>query len=1020
MQDFRDGREPSSSLPHNFHSGPALSFERLEEVGDLHFHAAAYTSAVDYYRTALDASPADADAQSTLLRIRCKLADCFRVQGQLRRALEEFETASTEAAGLGTIETAATDVRIARVLQAQGRYSDAIDLATRSFTVLSLTDRHGDVAIAQMVLGIAHACRGQLVKAEEFFQDALSTYRRIGDEVSQAHVLNNLALLAKRNCRWTRALQLYERAEKLFHRHGANVEICALYLNKAVLLRKTGHRVESMASALQGLRLARTRGDQGGILRFDLILGQLKIDESAFAEAQDYLLEARVLAESEDSRRDLALADEFLGDLMFAKGELDDAMSNYDRAAERALELSPTNDILAEVSRRRAELHLRREEPELALEEVHRGVELVDASGEEFERGFLERTRGGALTLLDHVEEGLISYRESLDTFRRLHLDLEVFRTLLCLSEALVRRGGEKNLVVARARLNEALALELPPESGVRPGRAQFALARVELSLGNFDEALITLCDLERSAGDDDALHDAELSLLREEIEHAVSADARGGVESFHFVRDLSDRVAPNGRHDEATISSTLVTAAEQLGAQRAFVALRDERGRVRILANHEMALVHARALALRAWEQLSGQEPGHARVWSQAASDPAWIGGVAENRRPLDSVVGIRLFDAASGREGLFYFDAAVKDRIPFSPDSIAMASACVAMLGESILHRVPSDSLLDDEASPFSRFLTQSDRVREVLSLCAKVAPSPYTVLFTGETGTGKGLLARIIHDLSPRCDRSFVTVNCAAIPETLLESELFGHVRGAFTGADRDKDGLIVSAEGGTLFLDEIGKMPLPMQAKLLQFLDSREVRPVGSSQMRSVDVRVICASKRNLETMITTGEFLEDLYYRLLDFPVSIPPLRDRGDDIVLLAREFVARSCEDLGRPEPVLTRGFVSRLRAYDWPGNVRQMEKVMRRAVVLAASEERLREMHLPADLGPAAVDDSDGDPPEFRPLKEQVAELERSVLRRSLESTGWNRSETARRLKISYPTLLQKIRSYGLKENC
>jgi len=349
-----------------------------------------------------------------------------------------------------------------------------------------------------------------------------------------------------------------------------------------------------------------------------------------------------------------------------------------------------------------------------------------------------------------------------------------------------------------------------------------------------------------------------------------------------------------------------------------------------------------------------------------------------------------------------------------------LAVASTCADLLRDSVLKsatRTARSSDLDHEA--FSEVLTQSDRMDEVLSLCAKVAPSPYTVLFTGETGTGKGLLASIIHRLSPRKDEAFVSVNCAAIPETLLEGELFGHVRGAFTGADRDKVGLLVSADHGTLFLDEVGKMSLPMQAKLLHFLDSREVRPVGSAQSRVVDVRVLCASKSNLEAKVEAGDFLEDLYYRLLEFPIEIPPLRDRGEDIVLLAQEFVTRACADLQRPVPTLTRAFVSGLRRYAWPGNVRELEKAMRRAVVLAAGESRLGPVHLPA-VRSAGMEQrgEDADHAAIRPLKEQVSDLERAVLQRTLDELGWNRSEAARQLKISYPTLLQKIRIYDLKQ--
>jgi sigma-54-dependent transcriptional regulator len=262
--------------------------------------------------------------------------------------------------------------------------------------------------------------------------------------------------------------------------------------------------------------------------------------------------------------------------------------------------------------------------------------------------------------------------------------------------------------------------------------------------------------------------------------------------------------------------------------------------------------------------------------------------------------------------------------------------------------------------------------------------------------------------------------VVVNCAAIPETLLESELFGHVRGAFTGADRAKQGLIMAAERGTLFLDEVGKMPLPMQAKLLQFLDDHKVRPVGSTEAVDVDVRVICASKRDLEGMVRDEDFLEDLYYRLLDFPIEVPPLRDRGDDVGLLAEVFIERACARIEREPLRLTRSALARLRSYSWPGNVRELEKVITRAVLMASDDDRIRDRHLSEPLQRGGRDrelPSEGE--GERPLREQVMELERRAVRSALESAGWNRSAAARQLRISYPTLLQKIRNFNLKES-
>jgi transcriptional regulator with PAS, ATPase and Fis domain len=284
---------------------------------------------------------------------------------------------------------------------------------------------------------------------------------------------------------------------------------------------------------------------------------------------------------------------------------------------------------------------------------------------------------------------------------------------------------------------------------------------------------------------------------------------------------------------------------------------------------------------------------------------------------------------------------------------------------------------------------------------------------VLLNGETGTGKGLLAYAIHALSRRAERRFLTINCAAIPETLLESELFGHTKGSFTGADSDKKGLLEEAQGGTVFLDEIGKMPIAMQGKLLHFLDSRTVRAIGSARERRVDVRLVCASKLDLRRLVDDGVFLEDLYFRLLDFPLTIPPLRERRDDVELLTDHFVARICEETTIEPPRISPAVLTALQKHAWPGNVRELEKCLRRAMVLLQGDRILRPEHLPDEIAPVGGDVE----MEIAPLRESLAEVECREIGRALEITDGNKSQAARLLKISYPSLLKKIRIYGLQ---
>ncbi len=301
------------------------------------------------------------------------------------------------------------------------------------------------------------------------------------------------------------------------------------------------------------------------------------------------------------------------------------------------------------------------------------------------------------------------------------------------------------------------------------------------------------------------------------------------------------------------------------------------------------------------------------------------------------------------------------------------------------------------------------------EVLELVERAAEFKTTVLLTGESGTGKEVLARAIHAQSGRRSEAFVGVNCAAIPENLLESELFGHARGAFTGADRARRGLFVEADGGTLFLDEIGELPPALQAKLLRALQEEEVRPVGDSKPRAVNVRVIAATARELETEVATGRFREDLYYRLNVLRVRVPPLRERREDIPLLVDHFLAHFRETLGRPLRAISDDALDALVRYAWPGNVRELENVIERAAILAEGD-RLGLGDLPPGIADAP-DTGVHDPADYS-LRLARRSAESEAIRRALAATDGNRTRAARLLDISHRALLYKLKEYGIRD--
>ena len=323
--------------------------------------------------------------------------------------------------------------------------------------------------------------------------------------------------------------------------------------------------------------------------------------------------------------------------------------------------------------------------------------------------------------------------------------------------------------------------------------------------------------------------------------------------------------------------------------------------------------------------------------------------------------------------------------------------------------------------------RIFGEDPKLRQVSQQLHRAAATDATVLLEGESGTGKELFARALHALSPRADGPFVAINCAAIPDTLLESELFGHEKGAFTGAANRKPGRFEMAHRGTLFLDEIGDLPLALQAKILRALEEKRFERLGGTQSLHVDVRVVAATNRQLKQRVAERQFREDLYFRLSVFPIQIPPLRERSDDVVTLARHFVEKFCRDLNKKPLTLAPAAIDELRAYAWPGNVRELQNSIERAVILCEGDV-IQPRHLNLSFRAPAP----GPQPESSPweqidltgtmadaLRRVTVDVEKRKIAQAMKDAGGNKQRAADTLQVSYKTLLQKLKEYGLAED-
>ncbi|MCB9916879.1 MAG: sigma 54-interacting transcriptional regulator [Planctomycetes bacterium] len=479
---------------------------------------------------------------------------------------------------------------------------------------------------------------------------------------------------------------------------------------------------------------------------------------------------------------------------------------------------------------------------------------------------------------------------------------------------------------------------------------------------------------------------------------------------------------------DAARFRAILEEAMQISGAARGMIIVRD-RGALRIVAALQDEQGTAREFVAEEAMEFSRNlldevlETGSPRITVNALEDPAWqwANSVVDFRLASIACVPVKVGDRVAG--ALYLDNPFEKGR--FSDDiatQLEMFGMQVSIGFDAARKRDEIEKLNDDLRGRLARAEAQLDRERigqdiiatsprmvRVLERVRRLAATELPVHIHGETGTGKELIARKLHECSTRRDGPFVTENCSAIASELLESELFGHVKGAFTGATRDKPGLLRTASGGTLFLDEIGDMPLPLQARILRVLQEGEIRPVGGDETVHVDVRIITATHRDLREMVAKGEFREDLYYRIVVASVDLPPLRERPEDVRVLAAHFLER----FGRPGQVFDASAISRLESHSWPGNVRELESAIRSTCVLA-KDKTISASDLPPQLASPTRTGVAGSG-----LPVCLEDLEKIAIARALELAGGNRGEAAKLLGISRSSVFVKIRKYGLADS-
>lgn len=992
---------------------------RLMDLADFYFRSENFLAALESCNRVLAILPRGQVIERGLIEI--KVARCHQARGNYLAALQHLDDAKT------LLRSSRDPVQLGKlfalrgnILLQMGRYSRAQRYCELAYKLLRGTGENDALGELELTLGSILARLGYGERARQLFTDALSTYRRVDNEAGIASALNCLGLQHKNSCEWRESIRCLNAALELAEKHALTKLSAGIRLNLGIVHYKLGDWVLAEEFLQRSRQLCEEIGRTPSLVRVLIALGNLERRRRRWDAAVTLFDRAGELARENDYSREAVLAVEFTGELLFDQGKYDEAAECYREGLARAEEMAPLGDLVNEICRRLGEARLEQGRFEEALVLGQKALSSSSRIDDQYERAITCRLVGLAYSRLGQARESEQFLGEAIDSLTRIGESFELAQTLL--KTGVHGYGGDDRRAVDDLQKAFGIFLSL----GTRGYAAQAAaeVADAHFRSDHLDEAILYLdraLDL-ASETEEPALR-TRITRQRLDVENAYAlrwTRAGGGIDAFKEVA----RLLQGGSDVETALTELVRLGATRTQSDRGFAAISEPNGSVRLVARHGLEEVAAQRILSRLGrslkEALQGNQPV---IASQVATDGRLS---VEARESLKGVRAFALLPLAlpSGQPGMLYVDRLESNPAgTFNQAELNLLTLVCNLAALSILEHQRKELLQENRSlktqllkQPYPEVVTRNARMIEVLRMAEKVGDCAASILIEGETGTGKGLIAQAIHNHSGRRGRPFIQVNCAALPEQLLESELFGHVQGAFTGAVREKVGLFKEADGGTLFLDEVDKTSETLQGKLLHVLDQKEIRPVGSTRWVRVDTRVIVATNVDLRERIRSGRFLEDLYYRLNDFIIKLPSLRDRRDDIPVLVDHFLARFGAQYGKDGVEMRPEVRQALVDAEWRGNIRELEKTVRRMVVLAEDGEPIGLDLLPWERPlstPRPALESAG----ALSLRDEVARTERRVIGEALGRHQWNKLRVARELKISYPCLLKKIKDLGLE---
>ncbi|MBN2460172.1 MAG: sigma 54-interacting transcriptional regulator [Candidatus Cloacimonetes bacterium] len=944
----------------------------------------------------------------------------------------------------------------AEILMDMEKFDDALmivsDVNSISDDIDKSQARYAIKAKLRKMKGLIYYYSNEWGKAQSEFEEAENHYKNTNDIKGLAAVYNNLGGLSMLQGDWDKTedyfLKSLDYEKKLFSLSG----ISGCYSNLGYLYEDKNNYEKSLEYLNEALRIQKLLGDRDVISTIYINIGVAYMDNGKFKEAEEAFNNLLEISIKFNLYRNLIAALNNLGALYFKSGDWNQARDFYERAIKRSQDHGFSEGICKSYNNL-GELYEKRGEYILAFECYSKSEELIPSISDDFLKAELFGNLGSVLTYLHKFKEAYGYLVESYDFFKNLNARDKIIE------------GAEKqayyfiqtrNYESANYYLDIALKLAEELNNNYQVGRCHYLKSILEK---NNPETAIehlqrAIQEFVKSRSNYDlALANYEFAIYlfeKEEWEQALQLlkDNKSIIKSLGAIKFLEkndifiDKIEKKyalelkESKEEESLLNKFYEITQNLNKILDFDILLDT-ALDRLVefsdADGGIFCLYKNQLVKDSWEYMILNN------FSTADKDFSTLMNYIEKTFSENTILNLKQPQALPEYNNIISFSLSVrndkkgviclftkKGAYYFTERMFNLLSALcnqIVVIVDNIsyenlqkTHAVIREEL--STASTYANIIGKSKKIQDIFQVINKIKDTPTTILLEGPSGTGKELIARAIHFNSNRRNSKFVAQYCGALPETLLESELFGHIKGSFTGATHDKKGLFEIANGGTFFLDEIADISLSTQAKLLRFLQEGEIKRVGSTKTEKVDVRVICATNVPLKEKVEKGEFRLDLYYRLNVIRIYIPSLKERKTDIPLLAVHFLDKYCKKINKKVNGITDEAMKYMMNYDWPGNIRQLENEIERAVTLAESDVYIKSSDLSEEIFRFQENTETISLLEKESLKDAVEKLERDMILKTLEDNNWNQTKTARELGLSRQGLIKKIQRYKLEK--